>query len=212
MFDEIEKASDALWQLLLGILDKGVLTLGDNRKVDFSRTIVVMTSNLGVREMGRLVTSPIGFAPQPKSHENLDRAMHKVALDAARGRFSAEFMNRIDKVVVFRSLGSEELAEVLRLELVKVQERVIASQPEKPFTFRCTSAARAFLLREGISLEYGARHLKRAIERHLVFPLCGFIASGQIGLGDMLVVDVNSDSTELIFGKQEVLKSFQSGA
>jgi ATP-dependent Clp protease ATP-binding subunit ClpA len=98
LFDEIEKASDALWQLLLGILDKATLTLGDNRKVDFSRTIVFMTSNLGAAEMSRLVSGGIGFAPQRNENhgEIVDRKIGQVAVDAAKRKFSPEFMNRID--------------------------------------------------------------------------------------------------------------------
>src|SRR5262245_58889523 len=108
LFDEIEKASDALWQLLLGILDKATLTLGDNRRVDFSQTIVVMTSNLGAREMSELISGGIGFAagkgvrPAIDSESDLNQKIHRTAVEAARRRFSPEFMNRIDKVVVFR--------------------------------------------------------------------------------------------------------------
>jgi ATP-dependent Clp protease ATP-binding subunit ClpA len=113
LFDEIEKASDALWQLLLGVLDKATLTLGDNRKVDFSRTIVFMTSNLGASEMSRLATGGIGFAPKPvvDHAEEIDRKIYRVAVDAAKRKFSPEFMNRIDKVVVFRTLNRGRCSE-----------------------------------------------------------------------------------------------------
>src|SRR5256712_14076739 len=107
LFDEIEKASDSLWQLLLGILDKATLTLGDNRRVDFSRSMVIMTSNLGAREMSELISGGIGFAPGKgvKSPDNeVDQKIYRTAVEAARRKFSPEFMNRIDKVVVFRSL------------------------------------------------------------------------------------------------------------
>src|SRR5581483_4091534 len=118
LFDEIEKASDALWQLLLGILDKATLTLGDNRRVDFSKCIVVMTSNLGAREMSELITGGIGFAPKPGMIDNeVDQKIYRTALDAARRKFSPEFMNRIDKVVVFRSLRDSHLREILEIEL-----------------------------------------------------------------------------------------------
>src|SRR5213079_2008821 len=108
LFDEIEKASDALWQLLLGILDKATLTLGDNRRVDFRNCMVIMTSNLGAREMSELISGGIGFAPgkgvkNPHDTE-VDQKIYRTAVEAARRKFSPEFMNRIDKVVVFRSL------------------------------------------------------------------------------------------------------------
>ena len=104
LFDEIEKASDSLWQLLLGILDKATLTLGDNRRVDFSRTVVIMTSNLGAREMSDMISGGIGFAPtktdQVKADNEIDTKIYRTALEAAKRKFSPEFINRIDKVVV----------------------------------------------------------------------------------------------------------------
>ena len=113
LFDEIEKASDSLWQLLLGILDKATLTLGDNRRVDFSKTVVIMTSNLGAREMSDMISGGIGFAPtqddQAKADNEIDTKIYRTALEAAKRKFSPEFMNRIDKVVVFRSLKEHHL-------------------------------------------------------------------------------------------------------
>src|SRR5258707_968291 len=125
LFDEIEKASDSLWQLLLGILDKATLTLGDNRKVDFSRTIVIMTSNLGAREMSELISGGIGFAPvkvtRNPSASEVDQRISRTAIEAARRKFSPEFMNRIDKVVVFRSVKDWDIRQILALELRAVQ-------------------------------------------------------------------------------------------
>src|SRR5262245_32771552 len=205
LFDEIEKASDALWQLLLGILDKATLTLGDNRKVDFSRTIVFMTSNLGANEMSRLASGSIGFAPERmRDHvQEMDRKIQRVAVDAAKRRFSPEFMNRIDKVLVFRSLNAEQLSHILDLELALVQGRVVATQHERPFAFYCTDEAEDFLLREGTDLKYGARHLKRAIERYLVFPLSSLIATGQIDAGDRIRIDLAPSGNGLVFFKDE---------
>jgi ATP-dependent Clp protease ATP-binding subunit ClpB len=205
LFDEIEKASDALWQLLLGILDKATLTLGDNRKVDFSRTIVFMTSNLGAAEMSKLVSGSIGFAPDPNAEyaQEMGRKIHRVAVDAAKRKFSPEFMNRIDKVVVFRSLESDQLSRILDLELAQVQGRVMATQQERPFAFHCTERAKDFLLKEGTDLKYGARHLKRAIERYLVFPLSSLISTAQIEAGDRIRIDVAPSGTALVFYKEE---------
>lgn len=205
LFDEIEKASDALWQLLLGILDKATLTLGDNSKVDFSRTIVFMTSNLGAGEMSRLASGSIGFAPPPTDEDavQVDRKIYRVAVDAAKRKFSPEFMNRIDKVVVFRTLNREQLRSILEIELADVQRRVIDTQAERAFVFHCTDAAKDFLLKEGTDPRYGARHLKRAIERHLVFPLSGLMSTDQIQLGDRVTVDVSPAGDGLIFLKAE---------
>src|SRR5579863_5678931 len=128
LFDEIEKASDALWQLLLGILDKATLTLGDNRRVDLSHTMVFLTSNLGSTEMSKLVTGGMGFASGPLSNEDeLDQKIYRAATEAARRKFSPEFMNRIDKVIVFRTLQHEHLEEILDIELGHVQERIMTS-------------------------------------------------------------------------------------
>src|SRR5216117_3467848 len=203
LFDEIEKASDALWQLLLGILDKATLTLGDNRRVDFSKCMVIMTSNLGAREMSELISGGIGFAPgkgvkNPDSE--VDQKIYRTAVESARRKFSPEFMNRIDKVVVFRSLKEYHLRSILDIELQSVQDRIMMSAGTK-FVFQCSDAAKNMLLQEGIDYKYGARHLKRSIERFLVYPLSNLVATGQIGLGDLVHVDVDGIRNRLIFSK-----------
>jgi ATP-dependent Clp protease ATP-binding subunit ClpA len=205
LFDEIEKASDSLWQLLLGVLDKATLTLGDNRKVDFSQTMIFMTSNLGAKEMSDLITGSIGFAPT-KGKEmmvgDLDQKIYRTASEAARRKFSPEFMNRIDKTIVFRSLKHEQLQKVLELELHAVQRRIDEGSSER-FYFTLTEAAKEFLLVEGIELRYGARHLKRAIERFVVNPLANLSATGQVRLGDVVAIDINEASQKLCFYRDE---------
>jgi len=205
LFDEIEKASDSLWQLLLGILDKATLTLGDNRRVDFSKCMVIMTSNLGAREMSDLISGGIGFAPgkgakNPHDTE-VDQKIYRTAVEAARRKFSPEFMNRIDKVVVFRSLKEHHLRAILDLELQAVQERIMMSAGTK-FVFQCSEDAKDMLLQEGIDFKYGARHLKRAIERFLVYPLSNLVATGQIGLGDLVQIGLNKSAGKLTFFKK----------
>jgi ATP-dependent Clp protease ATP-binding subunit ClpB len=204
LFDEIEKASDSLWQLLLGILDKATLTLGDNRRVDFSQTMVIMTSNLGAREMSELISGGIGFAPGKGSKNpndtEVDQKIYRTAVEAARRKFSPEFMNRIDKVVVFRSLKEHHLRQILDLELQAVQDRIMQSAGTK-FVFQCSETAKDMLLKEGLDYKYGARHLKRSVERFLVYPLSNLVATGQIGLGDLVHVDVHPVTHRLIFSK-----------
>src|SRR5713101_3654509 len=169
LFDEIEKASDALWQLLLGMLDKATLTLGDNRKVDLSQTVIFLTSNLGGGEIAELMQGGMGFVqPGDKPVTGLNEKVQRAAVEAARRKFSPEFMNRLDKVVVFRSLKREQLQEV--------QQRVLDTAKGQ-FLFRVTDAGRHFLLQEGTDQRYGARHLKRAIERHVVYPLANLLAT-----------------------------------
>jgi ATP-dependent Clp protease ATP-binding subunit ClpB len=203
LFDEIEKASDSLWQLLLGILDKATLTLGDNRRVDFSQTIVIMTSNLGAREMSELICGSIGFAPAQdvSKQAGINEKIGRTAVDAARRKFSPEFMNRIDVVVAFRSLNDDHLRQILDLELQSLQQRIMVSAETK-FVFQCSRAAKDLILKEGIDFKYGARHLKRAIERLLVHPLSNLVATVQVELGDLIRIDVSSETGELMFLKE----------
>ncbi|MEK6336681.1 MAG: AAA family ATPase [Acidobacteriota bacterium] len=202
LFDEIEKASDALWSLLLGILDKATLTLGDNRRVDFSRTVIVMTSNLGAREMSDLIAGGIGFASGQKSSDSqLDQKINRTAVEAARRNFSPEFMNRIDKVVVFRSLNEQHLREILELELKAVQERIMSTASTK-FLFNCSPIFKELLLSDGSDSRYGARHLKRSVERNLVLPLSNLLASGQISFGDSVYVDLDKSGRIPLYSKR----------
>jgi ATP-dependent Clp protease ATP-binding subunit ClpA len=194
LFDEIEKASDSLWQLLLGILDKATLTLGDNRRVDLSQCIIIMTSNLGATEMSELVEGGLGFAQKPMQVDAaFDEKIGRSALEAARRKFTPEFMNRIDKVVVFKTLRSEHLEQILEIELGMVQQRILTASAANQFVFSCTPKVKSFLLHEGTDPKYGARHLKRAIERNLVFPLANLVATGQVKLGDFIRVDMSLD-------------------
>src|SRR5579885_660975 len=194
LFDEIEKASDALWQLLLGILDKATLTLGDNRRVDLSQCIIIMTSNLGAGEMTNLIDGGFGFAPKiAQVDSKLDEKIDRTAVEAARRKFTPEFMNRIDKVVVFKTLRSEHLQQILEIELGMVQQRILMAAAANQFVFNCTPKVKSFLLHEGTDPKYGARHLKRAIERHVVFPLANLVATGQVKLGDFVKIDLASD-------------------
>jgi ATP-dependent Clp protease ATP-binding subunit ClpB len=204
LFDEIEKASDALWNLLLGILDKATLTLGDNRRVDFSQALIFMTSNLGASEMSALVAPKLGFNHAKRGNpvyadDNLASKMSKSGVEAARRKFTPEFMNRLDKIAVFRPLGTSELRCILDLELRQVQQRILHNAAKTPFVFRTTDAAKTFLLSGGTDMRYGARHLKRTIERLLVHPMCNLIASNQVNGGDFIEVDLDSDEQKLRF-------------
>jgi ATP-dependent Clp protease ATP-binding subunit ClpB len=202
LFDEIEKASDALWQLLLGILDKATLTLGDTRRVDMSQTIIFLTSNLGAREITSLVSKGMGFVePSTQPTEGLNVKLERTAVEAARRKFSPEFLNRLDRVVVFHQLQPEQLEEILDIELAVVQQQVLDAG-QLPFMFRVMPEAKAFLLREGTDLRYGARHLKRAIARHVVSPLANLLASAQVELGDMVSIDWDNDARCLVFQNQ----------
>ena len=210
LFDEIEKASDALWNLLLGILDKATLTLGDNRRVDFSRTLIFMTSNLGATEMGSILRPNLGFAASEieKLHGSgqMDAGtrdkISRAGVEAARRKFTPEFMNRIDKVVVFKPLGHTELRKILGLELNILQQRIFNSSTTTPFIFTLSEPAKDHLLAEGTDMKYGARHLKRAIDRALVQPMSNLIATQQVRGGDLIKVDFDSEDRGLTFAKE----------
>jgi ATP-dependent Clp protease ATP-binding subunit ClpA len=210
LFDEIEKASDALWNLLLGILDKATLTLGDNRRVDFSRAMIFMTSNLGAAEMGSILRPGLGFATSEIERcraegivdDGLNDKIARAGVEAARRKFTPEFMNRIDKTVVFRTLGTPELHRILNIELNMLQQRIFNSATTTPFVFNVSAAAKDFLLREGTDMKYGARHLKRAIDRSLVHPISNLIASDQIRGGDRIQVEFDPDLQCLSYVKQ----------
>src|SRR5882757_7994823 len=206
LFDEIEKASDALWNLLLGILDKATLTLGDNRKVDFSKALIFMTSNIGAAEMSSLASPKLGFQVSRSDDSNcapaLTAKLARAGIQAARQKFTPEFLNHLDKIVVFRALGNEELNRIIDIELERVQQRVQTASAGKPFLIDVTGSARKFLLTEGIDLRYGARPLKRAIERLLVHPLSNLMASGQIQNHDRIRVTHNGESPSLTFFRE----------
>ena len=206
LFDEIEKASDALWNLLLGILDKATLTLGDNRKVDFSAAMIFLTSNLGAAEMSSLLSPRLGFhvptSEDTGSNAKLSARISDTGIAAARRKFTPEFINRLDNIVVFKSLGREEVRRIVDIELEMVQQRIQTAAASKPFLVNVTDTAREFLLVEGTDFKYGARQLKRAIERLLVQPLSNLMASGQIQRGDCIRVSHNAGSVALIFGRE----------
>jgi ATP-dependent Clp protease ATP-binding subunit ClpA len=210
LFDEIEKASDALWNLLLGILDKATLTLGDNRKVDFSRAMIFMTSNLGASEMSSLLSPKLGFHAG-EAREKVtsgvfdDKLSGKIArsgVEAARRKFTPEFINRLDKIVTFQPLGAEQLKKILDIELNMVQQRIFNTSADRAFVFTLSDTSKDFLLQEGTDLKYGARHLKRAIERLLVQPMSNLIATDQVRGGDWIRVDFDDQARALRFARE----------
>jgi len=211
LFDEVEKASDALWNLLLGILDKATLTLGDNRRVDFSSCMVFLTGNLGAQEMSALMSPRLGFGAVAQAKAiadggaddgKLDGKLKRTALEAARRKFTPEFMNRLDKIVTFRPLGTEDLKQIVDIELNMVQQRVLRGNGEKAFIFKVTDNGKKHLLNEGTDLKYGARHLKRAIERLVVQPMSNLIATDQVRGGDALSIDYSDGGATMTFVRE----------
>jgi ATP-dependent Clp protease ATP-binding subunit ClpB len=204
LFDEIEKASDALWNLLLGVLDKATLTLGDNRRVDFSNAMIFMTSNLGATEMSDILQPKLGFAANAVK---LDEAqvsdkISRAGTEAARRRFTPEFMNRIDKIAVFHPLTEGDLRHIIDLELRQVEDRLHHATGGAEVSLAVTDEAKDYVLHEGADARYGARHLKRAIERLMVHPVSNLIATGQVQGNDRLCVEFDANAGRLMFLKE----------
>jgi ATP-dependent Clp protease ATP-binding subunit ClpB len=151
-------------------------------------------------EMTELTTGGMGFAPTVSADAKpcLDEKLEKIASEAARRKFTPEFVNRIDKIIVFHPLRQEQLEQILEIELARVQQRVMDATSRR-FRFRMTPAAREFLLCEGTDLKYGARHLKRAIERYVVNRLARLVATDQVNTGDTLLIDRHPGDKGLAF-------------
>jgi ATP-dependent Clp protease ATP-binding subunit ClpA len=193
LFDEIEKASDAVWNLMLGILDKASLTLGDNRVVNFSKTLIVMTSNVGAREM---VRKDIGYGAS--SEELASAVLEQKAKSAAKAKFSPEFMNRLQHIVMFETLTETQIEAIVEMELKAMEERIlnsivlrVAASPNDAILFyvAVSPKAKKTLATQGYDPAYGARHLKRAIDKMIQRPLAKLYNSGQIQDKDTVVVD-----------------------
>ncbi len=204
LFDEIEKASDALWNLLLGVLDKATLTLGDNRRVDFSNAMIFMTSNLGASEMSDILHPKLGFAANAikLDEAELSSKISRAGTEAARRRFTPEFINRIDKIAVFHPLTESDLRHIVDLELAQVEDRLHHAAGASELGLEVADAAKDFLLHEGADARYGARHLKRAIERLVVHPVSNLIATGQLEGNDRLCVEYDASAGRLMFLKE----------
>jgi ATP-dependent Clp protease ATP-binding subunit ClpB len=198
LFDEIEKANDALWQLLLGVLDKAHITLGTNKEVDLSSCFIFLTSNIGSRSVSDILAPRLGFAAtgsEPEGH--VQQRIEDAVLWSARRTFSPEFLNRLDHKLVFHRLSAAQLERILDLELVKIEQRL--ARRGDPIRFSYSARARQRLLREGTDPEHGARPLKRVLERCIVFPLARLIASRQLVGGESVAVDWREDASEADF-------------
>jgi CheY-like chemotaxis protein/Ni2+-binding GTPase involved in maturation of urease and hydrogenase len=196
LFDEVEKAAPSLTLLLLGILDKGTLNLGDNTVVNFERTLIFLTSNLGAREMSKEVRPDIGFqTADQRTPQQIAGRLESIGLGAVRKRFSPEFVNRIDVVVTYQPLDAAAIARILDHHIDELQRHVHTRLGDRSFEIEVSQAARDVLLSRGVSAQYGARELKRTIHRLLTQPLAALVASGQITPGTRVIVDAAEGET-----------------
>jgi ATP-dependent Clp protease ATP-binding subunit ClpA len=198
LFDEIEKAAPSMTRLLLGVLDKGVLRLGDNSAVNFEKSLVFLTSNLGAREMMKEINPDFGFqAGQGGERPDLTNKLQNIALVAVRKRFSPEFVNRIDCIITYQPLTPESLSAILDQHITDLQSHVNTRLGNRSFILEVPFDARQFLLRMGTSPEYGARELNRTIHRNLTQPLATLVAMGQVAPGSRVRVEISTDAEKL---------------
>jgi ATP-dependent Clp protease ATP-binding subunit ClpA/CheY-like chemotaxis protein len=195
LFDEIEKAAPSLTRLLLGVLDRGVLRLGDNSIVNFEKSLVFLTSNLGAKEMMREITPDFGFqsATVSGTREDLTHKLQGIALVAVRKKFSPEFINRIDHVITYRPLDAESFAAIADLEIDNLQKHVNTRLGSRCFNIEVPFETRQWLIEKGTSPEYGARELKRTIHKNLTQPLATLVAKNQIESGSRVRVEIATD-------------------
>jgi len=198
LFDEVEKAHPKLWNTLLGILEDGNLVLANNEEVDFTDAIIVLTTNVGSRVMNATLSGRnIGFSIEHDA-DRLDRDIEEAVLREAKKIFPMEFLNRFDELITYHPLRREHLFAILDNQIMQVHQRALASS--EPFLLEVTPRAKERLVEEGTDPEYGARPLKRVVEKRLVTPISHFICSGQVRRGDLVLVD--HDGTDFVFRKE----------
>jgi len=199
LFDEIEKGAQSLTKLLMGVLDKGILRLGDNTSVNFEKSLVFFTSNLGARQMLKELNPEIGFhSALPRDRSDIRSKLEGIALGAVRKRFSPEFVNRIDAIVTYQPLDTNAIETILDHDIKMLQMHVNSRLGDRCFVIEVSAESRQFLLRKGVSEEYGARELKRVIHRELTQPLATMVARGEIASGAVVNVSVGEDGNQLV--------------
>lgn len=196
LFDEIEKAAPSMTRLLLGVLDKASLRLGDNSVVNFERSLIFLTSNVGAHRMMREFQPGFGFASHlPASPDDRSARVKKMVSAAARRQFSPEFLNRIDRIVAYQPLSEETLQAILDAQIEALQDHIDLRLGDRGFQLVVSKDSRQFLLRNGVSAEYGARELKRTLHEHLTQPLAELVANGSVPPDCTVKVDVHPSKT-----------------
>jgi ATP-dependent Clp protease ATP-binding subunit ClpA len=194
LFDEIEKAAPSMTRLLLGVLDKGILRLGDNSTVNFEKSLVFLTSNLGARDMMKEINPEFGFqSARVADRTDLTNKLQGIGLGAVRKKFSPEFVNRIDSIITYQPLTVESLSVILDQHIVDLQNHVNTRLANRSFTLDVPFDSRQFLLKKGTSQEYGARELNRTIHRYLTQPLATMVATNQIPPGARVLVELGDE-------------------
>jgi ATP-dependent Clp protease ATP-binding subunit ClpB len=196
LFDEIEKASDALFKLLLGIMDYGILKTNQNKEIDFSRSLIFLTSNLGAEQIKALTSKGLGFNPAPVVNNETKGKITNSIQKSVEKQFSPEFIGRLSKIITFENLTEENVKQILQIELDNVKKRIFTSANHCKFTFFCDSKVQEFLVQEGYSPKYGARNLTKAVEKHIVTPLANLMLRDEIEYGDALSITWEDDEIQ----------------
>jgi ATP-dependent Clp protease ATP-binding subunit ClpA len=203
LFDEVEKAAPSLNRLLLGVLDKGQLRLGDNTTVSFENSIIFMTSNLGAAAMMKELGAGFGFDRTPNESAagvaDRSRKLAAIAANAVRKSFTPEFINRLDSTVTYEPLSKEALEQILDLQIARLDAHIRNRLGLRAFNVEIRPEARAYLLEQGVSLNFGARELKRTIHRQVLQPLSSFILAGRIRPGSFVRISLSEAGDSLSF-------------
>ena len=199
LFDEIEKAAPSMTRLLLGILDKATLRLGDNSTVNFERCIIFLTSNLGAKTIQRANMPDFGFEAM-MVHAPMDdqKKLQNIGMSAVKRKFSPEFVNRIDSVITYKPLDREACDSILDHILGSFARLVNTRMGLRGFRLQCTPAGRSLLLDMGTSMEYGARELKRTVQRNFIQPVAALVSEGQIPPGCTVILDAKGEEFGLL--------------
>lgn len=199
LFDEVEKAAPSLMRLLLGVLDKGTLRLGDSTLVNFENTIIFLTSNLGARDMSHELHPEFGFeALVPSDDGRHSDKLDRIGQHAVRKTFSPEFINRIDAVITYQPLDCAALRAILDQQIADLQSHIDRRLGDEAFHLQVPARSRKFLLEKGTSTEYGARELKRTVHRHLIQPLALLVTSGEIHPGADVRAELSPGKAKLV--------------
>ena len=199
LFDEVEKAAPSLTRLLLGVLDKATLRLGDNNIVNFERSLIFLTSNLGAGNMMKALNPDFGLAAnlERPAVENSRHVIDQIAQNAAKRQFPPEFMNRVDSVITYQPLSEDTLKAILSLQISEMQAHIRRRLGERAFHVEVPTRSRLFLLKQGCSREYGAREIRRTLQSQIMQPLSALVADGQIPPGALVIADMNASRDKL---------------
>jgi ATP-dependent Clp protease ATP-binding subunit ClpA len=199
LFDEIEKAAPSLTRLLLGVLDKGLLRLGDNTVVNFERSLIFLTSNLGASGMMKTLETGFGFqSGTPVDHGSRSRQLENIAMAAVKRHFSPEFMNRLDATITYEPLDGDTLSRILDLQIAELQAHIDKRLGDSRFQLYVGKEGRKWLLSQGSSVQYGAREIKRTLNRHVMQPLAQMVANGEVFAGGEVRADYSKKHERIV--------------